>query len=255
MQWLIQCTDLPDTHTLRLLEEVKKRNLPFVGIGVRHFTHEIIDLEKADPELPTMFYGSTQLVQMISEWTTFRPGAFYKKEWFDPREWKGKRNDLLNEEQQEITVAQLRRDWVKKPMFIKSVEPKWLTGMVIEPVKEDQDCWLIEQSELDGDALLVISPALNIETECRFFVVDGQIVTGSTYRWLGCRYLKRPIDQEMLDSAAQMVKEWMPSPNIVIDICRLKNGDYKVIEFNSLNSSGFYNCDVGAVVDALEGEQ
>ena len=252
MQWLIQCTNLPDTHTLKLLEAVKERNLSFVGIGIRHFTHDIIDLDKADPKAPSMFYGSTQLIQMISEWKDFRPGAFYQKEWFDPRTPIGRRADLLNENLKEITVKELRSKWVDEPMFIKSIEPKWLTGMVIEPVKEDHDNWMIEQSELDGDALLVISPAQNIETECRFFIVDNKIVAGSTYRWLGARTIRRPIDTGLEQAAQEAIKEWMPSPNIVMDLCRLKNGQYRVVEYNSLNSSGFYNADVGAVVDAIE---
>lgn len=253
MQWIIQCTDLPDIHTKKLLEEVKARSLPYVGIGVIPFSHEIRGLEDADPKSPAIFYGSTQLIQWISEWKDYRPGAFYQKEWFDPRTWVGKRSDLLNEEQEEITVQDLRAKWVQEPMFIKSVEPKWLTGMVIEPIKEDQDNWLIEQAALDGDAILVMSPALNIETECRFFVVNGNLITGSTYRWNGVRYISRPIEKEMWMFAKHAIKEeWMPSGNIVIDICRLRNGKYKVVEFNSINSSGFYSCDVGKIVEAIE---
>jgi ATP-grasp domain-containing protein len=252
MQWLIQCTDLPDTHTGKLLEEVKKRNLPFVGIGVRPFTHDIIDLEKSDPKAPSMFYGSTQLIQMISSWQDFRPGAYYQKEWFDPREWIKKRSDMLNQEIQEITVKELRSNWVDEPMFIKSVEPKWLTGMVIEPIKEDHDNWMIEQSELDGDAILVMSYAQNIELECRFFVVDGKVITGSTYRWLGARTIRRPVDDTMHRFAQEVIKGWMPNPNIVIDLCQLRNGEQKIVELNSLNSSGFYSANVGAIVDAIE---
>jgi hypothetical protein len=250
MQWLIQCTGLPDTHTLKLLEEVKKRDLPCVGIGNIPFTETLTGFETADPSLPSFFYGSTKLIEIVSSWKDYRPGTFYKKDWYDPRLWR--RSDLLNLDQQEILVKDLREYWVKEPMFIKSVEPKLLTGMVIEPVKEDKDNWTIEQSELDGDVLLIMSPAQNIETECRFFVVDGKIVTGSTYRWLGARTIRRPIDAGLLGFAHKAIEGWMPSPTIVIDICRLKNGKYKVIEFNSVNSSGFYNCDVGAFVDAIE---
>jgi ATP-grasp domain-containing protein len=252
MQWLIQCTDLPDTHTLRLLEVVKEKALPHFGIGVVHFTHEITGLGDADPNLPSMFYGSIQLLEKISTWNDFRPGAYYAKEWYDPRNWLGKRADLLNDDIQEITVASLRSKWVDEPMFIKSVDPKALTGMVIEPVKEDQDNWLLEQSHLDGDVILSMSSAKNIELECRFFVVNGKLISGSTYRWLGCRTIRRPIDNEMQQAASEAIKGWLPSRNIVIDICRMRNGAHRIVEFNSLNSSGFYNADVAAIVTAIE---
>lgn len=253
MQWLIQCTDLPDTQSLSLLNAVKARSLPYFGIGVIPFEHTITGLETANPKEKSMFYGSCQLIEWVSKWDTFRPGTFYNTSWFDPREWVGRRSDLLNEEMEEIRVCDLRSNWVREPMFIKSVESKVLTGMVIEPEKEDRDNWLIEQSELDGDQHLVMSPAKNIETECRFFVINGEIVSGSTYRWLGARTIRRPVDGLMFTASQKAINEWIPSKNIVIDICRLKNGEHKVIEFNSINSSGFYNCDVGKIVDAIEG--
>jgi len=252
MQWLIQCTDLPDTNTLKLLEEVKKRRFPYVGIGVRPFTHEIIDIEKADPKAPTMFYGSTQLIETISKWEDFRPGAFYEKEWFDPRFWPEKRSDMLNQHQQEITIRDLRLQWVDTPTFIKSIEPKVLAGMVIEPIKEDHDNWMIEYSELDGDVILVMSEAQNIEAEWRFFIVGGEVITGSTYRWLGARTIRRPVESLIYHVARLAIKEWIPNLNIVMDICQLKDGNFRVVEFNAVNSSGFYSADVGKVVDAIE---
>ena len=250
MQWLIQCTDLPDTNTIQILDAIKQLNKPYVGIGVIPFTHEVRGLEGVDPNKPSLFYCSVQLAQMVSTWTTYRPGVVYDNTMYDPRKWK--RSDLLNCSPIEITVEKLRKEWVKEPTFIKSVSDKVLTGMVIEPEKEDRDNWLIEQSQLDKDELLLFSPALNIETECRFFIIDNQIITGSTYRWLGCRTIRRPIDSEMLDYANEVVKGWLPAPVIVVDLCRLKNGDYRVVEFNCVNCSGFYNSDVCKIVQALE---
>ncbi len=251
MQWLIQCTDLPDSHTSRLLEEVKKRNLPFLGVGSIPFTDILTGFEEANESMPSMFYGSVQMTARLSK-MNYKPGVFYQEDWFDPRSWLGKRSDLLNEEAKEISVAELRLKWVDEPMWVKSVKAKQVTGMVIEPEKEDKDTWLIEHSDLDGNDILVIAPALNIATECRFFVVKGEVVTGSTYRWLGCRTIRHPIDLPMWDFVRGAVKEWLPHDTIVIDACQLKNGKFKIIEFNAINSSGFYNCDVGAIVDKLE---
>ena len=252
MQWLIQCTGLPDIHTLRLLETVKALGQPCIGIGIIPFSHEITGLDEADPNAPSMFYGSTTLIAKVKDWEFFRPGCFWDEHWYDPRCWIGKRNDLLNSDLQLITAGALRRDWVKEPMFVKSIEQKLLTGMVIEPEKEDHDNWIIEQSALDANDLLIMSPCKNIETECRFFIVDGKIVAGSTYRWNGVHFTTRPIDGAMINHAIEAVHKWLPSPNIVMDTCRLKNGEYKVVEFNSINSSGFYNCDVKAIVKSIE---
>ena len=83
-------------------------------------------------------------------------------------------------------------------------------------------------------------------------MIDGEVVTGSTYRKDGYRSVFHPVSSVAFDYARFAVKEWMPNPTIVIDIARTREGEYKVIEFNCINSSGVYNSDVGKLVDALE---
>jgi hypothetical protein len=59
------------------------------------------------------------------------------------------------------------------------------------------------------------------------------------------------VSSEAWAAANRAVKEWMPSQNITIDICRTRAGEYKVVEFNSINSSGLYRSDIGKLVDVL----
>ncbi len=45
-----------------------------------------------------------------------------------------------------------------------------------------------------------------------------------------------------------------PAQVYVIDVAQVRQGDdwtYKVIEYNSFNSAGFYACDVPAIIDAV----
>ena len=250
MQWLIQSNDLPDQHTAKLITAVKNPIL----FQVVPFSHEVLGLDNAIPGATSMFYCSTQMAEKVSTWDIFRPGVFWNSQWWDPLNWLDKRDDLLNNKIETITAGKLRELWVDKPTFIKSAKEKLLTGMVIEPDKQDHDNWLIEQSTLDAHDIILMSPCteIGIETECRFFVLEGKIITGSTYRWNGVRFTTRPIDAALRNYANSAVRKWMPSSNIVIDICRLKNGEYKTVEFNSINSSGFYNCDVQAIVNKIE---
>lgn len=256
MQWMIQDSAIPlgcvDDNGARLAQTLTAAGKPFIAIGMIPFTHEVTGLHDADPAAPTLVYGSTQTAAKIADWTTFRPGVFWKDSWWDPRTWVGKRSDFLNETMRTITVQELRQTWVDELTFVKSVGVKYLTGMVLEPVKEDHDNWLIEQSVLDGTDELVMSPVVKLEAEWRFFVVDGEVVTGSMYRKEGIRRRNLPVESQVWEAAARATKEWMPSPNIVIDLALLSSGEYKVVEFNCLNSSGFYNSDVSKLVDALE---
>jgi hypothetical protein len=188
----------------------------------------------------------------VSRQSNHHVETFWGSDWFDPNTWTGKRSDLLNEQIRMLTVAELRADWIEDVSFIKPVRVKAFTGMVIEPEKADHDNWLIEQSEMDGGELLVMSPVHKIEREWRFFVLEGEVITGSVYRKDGYRAQRWPVSPDAWAAARRAVKEWMPSQNIVIDLARTWDGEYKVIEFNSISSSGFYNSDVKLLVERME---
>jgi hypothetical protein len=253
MQWLLQVTGLPDTQNEKILAALTARGKKHIGIGIIPFVHEVIGLEEADPNIPSMFYGSTMLVETVSTWDVFRPGVFWNKEWWDPRYPISNRSDMLNQKMTKVTVSDLRAHWITEPMFAKSIDPKNLTGMVLEPCKEDHDDWLIEHSWLDGSVELVLAPVVDqkIESEWRFFILDGKIVTGSSYRWLGCRLMNVPVT-DVLPIAEKAAQDWLPCSDVVMDICILADGSYRVVEFNCVNSSGFYNCDVGKIIDHFE---
>lgn len=254
MQWLIQSNDLPDNQTKRLLETVLARNMKVVKVGFIPFSHEITGLEEADldPRTYSYFYGSVQLVQKLYEMGKHN-WIFYQPNWFWPATWIGKRTDFLNEKQKIVSVGSLRSKWVQEPTFIKPCyNPTHFKGQVLEPEKEDHDNWLIEHSHLDDGDLIVASPVQKIEKEWRFFVLDHEVVTGSLYKRDGYLCTKEPILSETWYRAEEAAMEWLPNKDIVMDIALLRSGEYKVVEFNCFNSSGFYNCDLAPLLDHLE---
>jgi len=60
------------------------------------------------------------------------------------------------------------------------------------------------------------------------------------------------IESKTWDAARKFAEGWLPSQNIVMDIAELRTGEFKIIEFNSLNSSGFYCAEIDKIVVALE---
>ena len=255
MQWLVQNSGLTldalDRNTAPLVEAIQKRGMPLFAVGVSPFTGQVTNLEEIDLSVPTMFYGSNRLVELAPALAS--PGAFFKKKWFDPGYPVGKNPFILNIEQTRTTAGQLRRTWIKEPIFIKSADPKVLTGMVIEPDERDQ--WTIEYGHLDGNEVLMTSRAQKIDQEWRFFIVNNKVVAGSQYRLDGILRIREPIPQHVWDCARAYAECWKPCSTIVMDMCRIgeeTNESLFILEFNCINSSGFYNCDVGAIVDALE---
>jgi hypothetical protein len=253
MQWLIQDSgvtfDCLDRNVKPLVEAVDHRGLPRTCVGYVPFVHTLTGIEGLDRSVPTMFYGSTKLAELAMT-SGFAPGGFYDAAWFDPGNWVRKRPDLLNEAQTRITAGQLRQTWISEPTFVKSVDAKVLTGMVLEG--PDRGWWTEEYSHVKDTDVLTVSPVQTIDQEWRFFIVEGEVVAGSQYRKDGCLRWRAPIDDFVWFQARKMAKLWLPAPTVVMDICLTKNNWFKVVEFNCVNSSGFYSADVGAFVDAME---
>lgn len=268
MVWYIEDSNMPfelvESNGLQLLNTLKQMGIPCQCIGfipdrllasigfVGDRLLEELDVMGADPDMPSMFYGSCGLAAKVATWEKFRPGVFWQEDWFDARCWRGKRPDLLNEEFAMTTVADVRQCWVSEPTFIKSTKVKGLTGQVIEPDEEDRARWIDENVDLPDDMELIATSCVTIDREWRFFLVGGEVITGSTYRKDGYRCINHPVSAEAWEAATRAAKEWLPSPNIVMDMARTRSGEYKVVEFNSLNSSGFYKADIAKVVTAVE---
>jgi len=94
---------------------------------------------------------------------------------------------------------------------------------------------------------IIMAPIKHIESEYRFFVIDGYVITGSQYKKNGRVVTSRLVSKEARRYAQDMVDKWCPNRAFAIDIAE-RRGDFKVIELNSINSSGFYGADMDLLI-------
>lgn len=260
MIWAIQDSttfDALNNNVLPLLEALRSHGMQPTQIGLALLDEGewparwvVTGIEELDKGQPTMFYGSTKLAE-LAPLQGFKPGAYYEKSWWDPRIWMRNHPDMLNPGMEVYTVKTFLNEWARlTPRFVKPVDPKLFTGTVFEgPDKED-----FTDRGLREDALVCVGPIVEgIEREWRFFIVNNQIITGSLYKRNGCRIIREPISSSVYKIAQNLANKWLPFHTIVMDICELRNGDFRVVEFNCVNSSGFYNSDIGKIVEALGG--
>lgn len=59
------------------------------------------------------------------------------------------------------------------------------------------------------------------------------------------------VDPDIIDFGKDVITTWQPADAFVIDIARTHDG-CKFVEFNNINSAGFYACDVTRYVWAME---
>ena len=201
-------------------------------------------------------YGSTTMNRRVEANHSFK-GFEYSAEAFDVKTWLANRTDMLNQAVVYVKakdLGQLFPDanpdgyWFIRPQFEqKAFQAKCIPLREIRAFNNSKESG---NFQIDPELSIAVSPPIDILAEYRFFVVGGKVISGSRY-YVGGR--KKPIrvdDIALIGAAQQMADGWLPFPNCAMDLALTEVG-LRVVEFNCINSSGFYNHDVRAVVEAL----
>lgn len=112
-------------------------------------------------------------------------------------------------------------------------------------------------SSLTKDSLVQVCPLKTIYGEYRFWIVKGRIVCASQYKE-GTRVIYRDdVPEAYFDFVREMIRIWQPLDAFCIDVASVPDdGDgwmgIKIVEINTLNSSGFYACNIPKLVSELE---
>lgn len=239
------------------LVEVATQNLPRMFVGLIPFSREI------EAELPIIGknyipYGSTLLTTIGLErrWS----GLYFNDKVFTYENAARNRKDMLNAEH--ILTA---KDAIKlietfeddEDIFIRpSQDLKHFSGQVINTkeciawFKDAMACDMSGTYKIDEDLMVVLAEPKTIQAEWRWFIVGGKVISGSMYRAHGQMNKEKVIEETVIREAQTFADGWLPHENCVMDLA-LVDGKMKVIEFNCINSSGFYDHDIPAVFDAL----
>lgn len=200
-------------------------------------------------------YGSCKLTR-ISQQRGWR-GNCYNEETFRANVWNEMRDDMLNSDasfmQVKDTTEFLKGVDDMEQFFIRPLKDlKQFAGTVTEAfeIRNWMNSVYSGNFSFSEDTEIAISPVKKIYSEARYFIVSGKVVDGSYYR-LGKQFQKHNIKcQDTLNKAQELANKWLPHECCVMDIADTDDG-FKVIEFNTINSSGFYDNDIKKIVQAM----
>jgi hypothetical protein len=257
MKFLIQ-HNLMNTDQLARIREVVER-FPHQYVGLIPFSRELTSDQPVEG-IDYIPYGSTLMstVGLECGWK----GLYLNLDTFNYRAAVNNRKDMLNDDlilSAEDVVYYMEHqthgedcDWFIRP----SHDLKQFSGQVISA----KDCvvWLKEamQHDMSGsykinkDTPIVVAEPKNIDAEWRWFIVGGEIIDGSMYRAHGQLIKQHETDPGVYREAQNLADGWLPAPCVVMDTA-LVNGELKVIEFNCINASGFYNHNVDLIFSSL----
>lgn len=114
----------------------------------------------------------------------------------------------------------------------------------------------IAARRIDADTPVWASPAVDIHAEIRVWMIAGRPEAASTYRVEGAhvRDSRHPLLSDAVAQAVETHAVWSPDRHYVVDMALTPEG-WKVIEYNPIHSSGWYDADPGVVVEAFFGSE
>ncbi|MFZ6681682.1 ATP-grasp domain-containing protein [Undibacterium sp. Tian12W] len=247
MHWVIQRSIFKPGNYDLLIQALDSLEVVYTSVTIKPGTY---DLEPAVKLTGKVYVcGAIKLAKIANE-RGWLPGSLLNEN-FNFNVWQQHLgSELLNHAVGTGKLADIDTARYKQ-FFIRPMEDnKAFDGTVI-----DNEMLADWRSDPEKSNLLeldvMVSPVKDIYREYRLFVVNGRVVTGSLYKMAGRPQVSADLDDEVLAYAQTVVSKWTPAQAFVMDVCLSEDG-YKVIEFNNINSSGFYASDVLKYVDAIQ---
>ena len=244
MIWVLQKNLINEVHVNEVIYVLDENEIPFETLSVIPFSDDI-EVKSNDPvKIP---YGSTRL-SMYAYRNNWK-GMFFNEN-FKTSVWLDHRDDMLNNDVVILSLKEARN-------FMKHFkECEWFVRPDNDLKEFSGECMMTSQfnelmdklSGANGNLLnentrIVIAPSQEIGVEYRWFIVNGEVINGSLYR-VNRRLLKNHVDDPLkIKHAQRLADKWLPHETCVMDTTR-----DKVIEFNCLNASGFYDHDIEKII-------
>ncbi|MCR9103485.1 MAG: ATP-grasp domain-containing protein [bacterium] len=224
---------------------------------------EVIPFSKEIPEIKNkdsfkIIYGSTTFMLNAYESRDLKEGVFFEPSKFQMTNYVNKWKDkVLNSDGQLIKFGNLNEieSYPEKKWFIRpNNDGKEFSGRVetFKYLKEwsDKVCEL-DLPELNKETKVWISEPKEIKKEWRLFIVDNRIISASRYMNEGeLDESENDIPKEMIEFARARISEYQIEDVYVMDIAQIEN-EYKLIECNCFNGTGFYKHDVESIIQSI----
>lgn len=260
--WVLEKNVFAEVCFDEMVAHFEEHGIPYHVVSVIPMLHEI---EGRVPNIagPCVVYGSIG-AQKLAKRYGWSPGSFYDPDTFNYETYRDKLGDLLlNPDAVKLPISRLPkhiddRGLMETEIFIKpNGDTKEFAGEVM--LGEKFTPWyrgMIESGYLDGnDFDIVVASKKKLGCEWRVAVVDGKIIESSLYRQWQRVMPERHILPEVEEIIMQAHARFVPAPAYIVDVAQLydDNGEYtfKVIEYNTLNSAGFYAMSPGPIIDAI----
>ena len=262
--WLFEADPIDIDETQRMRAAVEELGLVSKDIKTIQLFSGLGNIYPDNEDTCVFFFGSLQMARKILREKKWRPGAFltlhnYRCEAYYPNMEQFLFNTpytLLPLSRMMATLGELEELYgCEGCLFVRPDSGfKTFTGQVFEVG--------IIQAEFDKlrgfydfpmSTMVLVSSPKNIRHEYRMFVVDDEVVAGSTYKKDRRSVVSPDVPDEVYDFTRKVLAEtkFRPDPAWVIDVCEDGDGQLWVLEIGSISCCGIYGADAMAIARAV----
>lgn len=266
VKWLFEADPVDIDETQRMRAAVDELGLESKEIKTIQLFSGLGDLYPNNEDACVFFFGSLQMARKILREKKWKPGAFltldnYRCQAYYPDMERFLFNTpytILPLDRLLAVGNELERQYGGHGcLFIRPDSGfKTFTGQVFELDAIEADFHkLMGFYDLSMPTLVLVSSPKNIEHEYRLFVVDDQVVAGTTYRKNRRLEVSPDVPDEVYAFARRVLSEttYRPDPAWVMDICEDCDDQLWVLEIGSISCCGIYGADARAIVKAMTG--
>jgi hypothetical protein len=276
LTWVIEKDLFPEYEAI-LVEEIKKSGHSAILLD---YDRQNFNLKKwtehhIDNGMPVIFYGSLQVGQQFNK-LSYYPGTYLTPEQYltyNYYHYYGYNllnndyvlyplNDIKNKLNNIIYHFKLNQS---QKLFIRPIDGiKTFAGQLL-PLSnfiQEFDILCNSYGGLDMNTLCLLSTEKEIVEEYRFVIINNELVTGSMYfdeNNIGSfkPYFNKEVNitsrenEELVLFVLAQKNKYQPDKAFTMDICKLKDERYKIMEINSLTSAALYGVNYSKVVEKL----
>ncbi len=212
-------------NTIPMVEAAHDLGIPVVDLSLSFKPDRVPAFEGAP-----FVYGSVGMIKWALKQPELSAHVLWNEDALSSATWKRELGDLyLNSDGHACLAGEAPAGWHVRPVR----NDKTFSGSIVPVANEHATiaAWT--------------APPKVIDEEVRVFLVDHRFVQASIYRRNGLDH------REQCAAPDIPAGTWAPFPNCVMDLA-LVAGRWRIIEFNSIHSSGLYDCDPSVVLTALQ---
>lgn len=258
MHWLLEERFGNDEKYFKLTENLSRLNIAHSFCKVVPFSDNDLtsDIDLDTIQSPIYASGSITLARILKR-RGYKPGGFISENISFDSLLKNYGNELLNSDMIIGKLCEIETDM--KEFFCRPMEDtKSFTSQVITKVDfEEYKKQIVEVSRggystVTPDTMVIISSPKKIQQECRFFIIDKKISTYSQYKLGESANYCPVVDSYIIDYVKEIIsREFQPDECYCLDIA-VSEGMPKILEVNSINSSGLYAIDTQKYIMDIE---